>query len=672
MFYKTVLKLCLSTFLLVLPALGYAKDKKSHNHSSSKSHRKNHYHPKTLPGTWTPLSNSGEFGTGSEFPAAWAPLLLTDGSVLVNNLSSPNLGQMWKLTPDIYGSYENGTWSQVASLPTGYAPLYYASAVLADGRVIMIGGEYNGPEYSKDFTAMGAIYDPVADVWDRVAPPLFFPADVLSPGINIGDPASVVLEDGTFMLQSPLSRQAALWNPKKSHMPTWVETGTATKFDGNLEEGWTLLPNGKVLTVDCYIDIPQYLAVVTTDQPGLGPFAYDLTVMTPVPISPLTAIGAAADPIGACSPLNNDLTGKIGLVQFTGVCGSVAMTTNSQNAGSVATIIINSPTPVQFTGISTQINVVISADDGAMLLAALEQNPNIQITINEPLPNPDFQNKNSEVYNPKNGTWSSAGSTIAQLTDTISFEMGPQVLRPDGTVFVVGANGNTSNYHVAKNRWIPGPSLPFGPGEEGQLGAQDGPGALLPNGNVLFCAAPIDPIFSPPVHYFEFDGTKIVEQATAPFINAPYLTSYNISMLVLPTGQILAANQFTSDVLLYTAGDTSYNPDWAPVISRAPKKVQSGKSYKIEGIRFNGMSQAGMYGDDYQSASNYPLVRITNCKTGHVFYCRTHDHSYMGVASDKKVHTHFDVPAHIELGKSKLEVVANGIPSKPMCIVVKR
>lgn len=43
----------------------------------------------------------------------------------------------------------------------------------------------------------------------------------------------------------------------------------------------------------------------------------------------------------------------------------------------------------------------------------------------------------------------------------------------------------------------------------------------------------------------------------------------------------------------------------------------------------------------------------------------------MGVASNKKVHTFFDVPANIESGESKFEVVANGIPSKPKKIVVK-
>jgi len=49
-------------------------------------------------------------------------------------------------------------------------------------------------------------------------------------------------------------------------------------------------------------------------------------------------------------------------------------------------------------------------------------------------------------------------------------------------------------------------------------------------------------------------------------------------------------------------------------------------------------------------ATNYPLVRITNLRTHHVFYSRTHDHSSMAVASDDEVSTHFDVPSPQEFG----------------------
>ena len=76
-------------------------------------------------------------------------------------------------------------------------------------------------------------------------------------------------------------------------------------------------------------------------------------------------------------------------------------------------------------------------------------------------------------------------------------------------------------------------------------------------------------------------------------------------------------------------------------------------------------------GDEEQTATNYPLVRITNTSSGIVVYARTHDHSTMGVATGSKtVSTNFDVPANIGSGPSTLVVVANGIASKPANVTV--
>ena len=64
-------------------------------------------------------------------------LLLTDGTVITQGNGQSDWA---KLTPDNKGSYVNGTWKRIASLPAGYAPLYFGSAVLADGRVLAAGG----------------------------------------------------------------------------------------------------------------------------------------------------------------------------------------------------------------------------------------------------------------------------------------------------------------------------------------------------------------------------------------------------------------------------------------------------------------------------------------------------------------------------------------------------
>ena len=41
-------------------------------------------------------------------------LLLTDGTVMVHEYNSPH---WWRLTPDNNGSYLNGTWSHLGSIP---------------------------------------------------------------------------------------------------------------------------------------------------------------------------------------------------------------------------------------------------------------------------------------------------------------------------------------------------------------------------------------------------------------------------------------------------------------------------------------------------------------------------------------------------------------------------
>ncbi|MBS0634414.1 MAG: hypothetical protein JSR37_03010 [Verrucomicrobia bacterium] len=518
------------------------------------------YHPSSPYGTWRPLNNQPNFVSYDltdpfdpvpDAGGAFEPRLLTDGSVVMQNVGVWSTPEMWRLVPDEFGSYVNGTWSQIASLPLNYNVT--TGAVLADGRFLIAGAEYIDWDYKFLLPNQSFIYDPVEGSWTSFSGPFFF-TDLYGPRASyapspVGDAANIVLSDGTFMLQNKMSTQAALLDLKTL---TWKETGTTSKAPRwNDEEGLTLLPNGKVLTVNCYTE------------------SHFIPSMYPYP----------EDPTG------------------------------------------------------------------------------------------------SQIYDPKTGLWTSAGSTINSLTDPEGAEIGAAILRPDGTVFQIGASGYTSIYDYRKNRWSVGPTLPVGTGDEGQLGQQDGPAALLPNGNVLFPASPISPVFAPGLHFYVFDGTSLYEQPNIPNateINPSIGTpdaAWMISLLVLPTGEVLSVDG-SNDVEIYTPDDRSYDPNWAPVISECPKKVERNKTYKIKGIRFNGMSQASAFGDESQNATNYPLVRITNNSTGHVFYCRTHDHSYMGVASDKKVHTYFDVPANIEKGKSKLEVVANGIPSKPMHIVV--
>lgn len=438
-------------------------------------------------------------------------LLLTDGTVM---FQGNGCSDWWKLSPDISGSYVKGKWKQAASLPSGYSPLYFASAVLADGRVVIEGGEYSNCGGQFTLTNQGAIYDPKADKWTMLKPPKGWK--------YTGEPPSVVLPDGRYLLANKLDKRLAALDPKTLK---WTAMSSAGKSDFNAEEGWTLLPDGSVLTFD----------------------------------------------------------------------------------------VKNAP--------------------------------------------------HSEIYDPAAQKWASAGSTIVDLHSPhqggcIPYgggcydppgEVGPGILRPDGTVLASGSAsnngtgpGHTAIYDTATGKWTVGPDFPNGDN------AGDSFAALLPNGRPLILGASGT--------LYELDGKKLISGPVAPG-----------SLMVLPTGEVIVGG---FPVQVYTSKGKAL-ASWAPKITKFPASITRGSTYKISGKQFNGLSQAAAFGDEDETATNYPLVRITNQATHHVFYAKTHDHSTMGVATGNAiVSTNFDVPAGMETGASSLVVVANGIPSKAVSITV--
>lgn len=270
---------------------------------------------------------------------------------------------------------------------------------------------------------------------------------------------------------------------------------------------------------------------------------------------------------------------------------------------------------------------------------------------------------NSERYVSATKSWSTAGSTIVDLHSPSPFgcirfgpngslcyyppgEIGPAILRPDGTVFATGSYsstgsgaGHTAIYDTATKTWSAGPDFPNGDN------AGDNFAVLLPSGNVL-----VEGSFAS----YEWNGTSLTQT----------LGTFG-SLIVLPTGQVLVGG-----TEVYNPTGT-YDAAWAPTITSVASSLTRGSTYKISGTQFNGLSQAAAFGDEFETATNYPLVRITNSSTGHVFYARTHNHSTMGVATGSAiVSTNFDVPATMETGPSTLVVVANGIPSVPVSVTV--
>ena len=233
-------------------------------------------------------------------------------------------------------------------------------------------------------------------------------------------------------------------------------------------------------------------------------------------------------------------------------------------------------------------------------------------------------------------------------------EVGPGILLPDGRVFATGSDSSAGPGHTAiytpptvvgdPGTWVVGPDFP------NNDNAGDSFTVLLPNGNAL--------VLGNTGTLYEFDGVNLTQTLRT-----------SGALMVLPTGQVVVSDG--SIVKIYTPSNTTFKPAWRPRIKRFPATVVRGSTYRLTGQQFNGLSQAASFGDELETATNYPLVRITNIATGHVFYARTHGHSTMGVATGKaRVSTNFDVPAAAETGSSTLEVVANGIPSKAVTITV--
>ena len=266
-------------------------------------------------------------------------------------------------------------------------------------------------------------------------------------------------------------------------------------------------------------------------------------------------------------------------------------------------------------------------------------------------------------------------------------EIGPGLLLYDGRAFWIGANDDKKTTAVfsplSNPRWTNGPELPEWEvdGHAVKIGIHDGPGSLMVNGNVLFCAGERKAENrSEPCWFWEFDGTEY--HRTADPGNNDCVT-FITRLQLLPNGDVMFCASNSSQFYAYHSETAQPQDAWRPVIQICPTTFQPGATIQISGLQFNGLSQAVGYGDDSQTATNYPLVRIVNTGTGHVRYCRTFNHTKvdglgnivpsMGVATGSTViTTNAHIPSDIEMGQSQLFVVANGIPSVPFDVAVGR
>jgi hypothetical protein len=167
------------------------------------------------------------------FQSGGLMLLLSDGTMLCKSSDGKGdgFGNMWfKLTPDINGSYMNGSWSVVA--PMNNSRLYFSSQLLKDGRVYVAGGEYG------DGAGTAEIYNPVTNSWVNL------PA---GPNHYFSDANSAILDNGNI-LQSDLAgsgKQTYLYNPATNA----YSAGPNCQGLHN-ETTWIKLPDNSILFVD--------------------------------------------------------------------------------------------------------------------------------------------------------------------------------------------------------------------------------------------------------------------------------------------------------------------------------------------------------------------------------------------------------------------------------------
>jgi hypothetical protein len=275
-----------------------------------------------------------------------------------------------------------------------------------------------------------------------------------------------------------------------------------------------------------------------------------------------------------------------------------------------------------------------------------------------------FDHPDTELFDPLANAWVDTGNTVADVVDGL-FEIGPGMALNDGRAFILGATPHTALYTMnatpgGVGTWAAGPDMPMLGGN--QMVASDAPAAMLPNGNIL-CA--LADYWTPPVHFYVYDGTSFLRRQD-PGNNGG--TPYDGRMLLLPSGEVLYSNQ---TVWLYQSGGGP-DPAAKPTITAVATDLLPATDYFLEGTQLNGLTTSSSYGDECNVSTNYPLVRLTYTGSGHVAYMRAHDPSTMGIATGATiVSTRFEVPATAEKGPAKLEVVANGIASDPVDVVVR-
>ena len=439
-----------------------------------------------------------------------------------------------------------------------------------------------------------------------------------------GSGTMLLLTDGTVMVQGPgVTKVWSKLTPDSSG--NYINGTWSSMASMNLERLYfasNVLPSGKVFVLGGEYSGPLGSQNIVNSGEMYDPVA---NKWTPIASFPQSVFG---DDPSVLLP-----NGKI-------LCGYIFD----------ATTYLYDPTANTWTQAGTKLRGDASDEETWVLL------PGGNVLSYDIFSSPETGQGFSQYYKYSTGTWVDAGKVPVPLTGSFyGYELGPASRLPDGRVFQIGANNNTVLYNPTTNSWTRGPTLPAG------MGADDAPGAMLPNGHYLFAAD--TPLFNGPTKLFDFDYTtnRITDDTPTGTLGGELTGSaYTCRMLVLPNGHLL----FTtggSDIWDY-APTGAPQSSWAPTITSVVKSTTNSSVYTITGTQLTGISEGAGYGDDAEMSTNYPIVRLTD-SSGVVQYPRTTNWT-PGVATGTALTTcQFTLAGKLNPGTYQVSVIANGIPS---------
>ena len=637
---------------------------------------------------WTPLVNRPSVNS------IQLMILLTDGSVMVHTFDD---GQTWvKLTPDAKGSYINGTWVTLGKMIT--PRLYFASQVLQNGNVWLMGGEYTGPFFDPNWGPQAEIYNSLSNSWSEAAN---YPPQTGCGPVPVT--SSVTLTAGSSAIDGIYSTYRVLpgWTVAGAGIPpnttvVEVESPTSVTMSAKATASGPTVVQFVGEPTSCFGDDPSILVpghkILAGNLLGPATYLYSIAENSFTP-SGTKAYNDSSDEEGwAVLPngqiLNYDLFQSI--ATNTGYAETYAPATRAWTSISPADGTANGTLPVlSDPEVGFELGPILRLLDGRAIVIGANQHTALYTpSSNTWTPGPDMRadltGPGGTIPNALFGADDAAAAILPNGHVFLTADAGPNPISLDArteagsaSVRVPSSAGLQSTWSVSqadgKNTTIPPGAVIYSVDSPTSitLGAFDSSGNLVTinaqktRGNIGLV---FGGVFSSPTQLFEFDpGAGTMTPVPGPAGSILSLeAAYPTRMLVLPTGQLLLSDS-SNQLYVYTA-DGSAPAALRPAISRV--EYTDDGVFKLTGTQLNGQSAGAAYGDDDQMNENYPIVRLQDPATGNVYYCRTRNWSSVGVGGNQPETVEFTLASAVTPGSYELTVVGAGIASQAVQIQI--